>query len=88
MLEISSLAFLEIQKLPTFVRAFSICLSQVTNTLPPSVLASHSPPLSLTLRKEEEEEQQQQVSSTNLSLSPSPYLTLTQKKRTSATKRR
>jgi hypothetical protein len=58
MLEISSLAFLEIQKLPTFVRAFSICFSQVTHTLPPlfSVLSSHSLPLSLTLRKEEQQE--------------------------------
>jgi hypothetical protein len=77
MLEISSLAFLEIQKLPTFVRAFSICFSQVTHTLPPlfSVLTSHSLPLSLTLRKEE----QQEVPSTkslSLSLSLSLYLCL------------
>jgi hypothetical protein len=65
MFEISSLAFLEIQKLPTFVRAFSICFSQVTHTLPPlfSVLTSHSLPLSLTLRKEE----QQEVPSTKIS---------------------
>lgn len=46
MLEISALAFLEIQKLPTFVRAFSISVS----TFP--VLSS----LSLTLMKEEEVE--------------------------------
>ena len=45
MLEISALAFLEIQKLPTFVRAFSISVS------PFPVLSS----LSLTLMKEEVE---------------------------------
>ena len=62
MLEISALAFLEIQKLPTFVRAFSISVS------PFPVLSS----LSLTLMKEEEAEV---VSSPKtLSLSVSPYL--------------
>lgn len=57
MLEISSLAFLEIQKLPTFVRLFSILLSQVTHCLPRSVLASHSA-LILTLTEQEEEEEE------------------------------
>ena len=62
MLEISALAFLEIQKLPTFVRAFSISVS------PFPVLSS----LSLTLMKEEEAEV---VSSPKtLSLSVSLYL--------------
>lgn len=59
MLEISALAFLEIQKLPTFVRAFSISVS------PFPVLSS----LSLTLMKEEEVEVVSSPKSLSLCLS-------------------
>lgn len=51
MLEISSLAFLEIQKLPTFVRAFSIfsLLRGPVSLTREKILCSQTPPTTKTL---------------------------------------
>jgi hypothetical protein len=73
------LGFLGNPKATNFCQSFLHLPLSTHQHSPSSVLASHSPPLSLTLRKEEEEEQ---VSSTNLSLSLSLsiYHSLTTKK--------